>query len=238
MIEVQNLYKSFDGFNALNGLCVKVEKGSIYGLMGVNGSGKTTLIKHLTGVLRQDDGSVKIGGEEVYENENIKAKCAFIPDELFFFGNYTLESMAKFYAGVYPNWSKERFEKMCADFKLKKNGRISRFSKGMQKQAAFILAMSSCPEYLIMDEPIDGLDPIIRQKVWNYVVGDVADKQMTVLISSHNADELEGICDSIGLIAGGEMKLEGSLDEIKESMNGITLRELFIKVLGGEEYEA
>jgi ABC-2 type transport system ATP-binding protein len=221
MIEVRELSKNFDDFPALKTLTLHVGKGSIYGLIGVNGSGKTTLLKHLTGILQPDSGDVRLDGEALFENQDIKQKVAFIPDELYFFGNYNIRSMARFYSRVYKNWNAERFEAMLKDFALPENKRVGKFSKGMQKQAAFILAMSSMPEYLILDEPIDGLDPLVRRKVWHYVVEDVAERQMTVLVSSHNLREMEDICDSIGIMSKGSVALERELDDLKSDVHKI-----------------
>ena len=221
MIEVKELTKYFDDFPALQKLTLHVGKGSIYGLIGVNGSGKTTLLKHLTGILKSDGGDIRIDGEELYDNEDVKQRVAFIPDELYFFGNYNIRSMARFYSRVYRNWNAERFETMLKDFALPENKRVGKFSKGMQKQAAFILTMSSMPDYLVLDEPIDGLDPLVRRKVWHYVVDDVAERQMTVLVSSHNLREMEDICDSIGILSHGSVALERELDDLKSDVHKI-----------------
>ncbi len=221
MINVRGLCKKFDDFEALNNLNVNVEKGSIYGLIGVNGSGKTTLIRHLTGILKADSGTVQMDGQDVYDNIEIKQRLGYIPDELFFFGSYSLKSMSAFYQGLYPRWSSSRYEAMLDDFTLPERGKLSKFSKGMQKQAQFILTMSCMPDFLILDEPIDGLDPIVRKKVWKYVVDDVAERGMTVLVSSHNLKEMEGICDSIGILSGGEMKIERDLDELKSDIHKV-----------------
>ena len=221
MITVSKVDKSFDGFQALNALDINVKRGSIYGLVGTNGSGKTTIIKHITGVLRPDDGAITIDGEPVYDNEGIKARTGYIPDDLYFFSSYNLREMAAFYKQVYPKWNAERFEHMIAQFNLDKRRKISRFSKGMQKQAAFSLVMSTMPDVLILDEPIDGLDPIVRKLVWKYIVDDVAEREMTVLVSSHNLKELEGICDSIGILSHGHMVLERDLDDLRSDVHKV-----------------
>lgn len=221
MIEVRGLNKKFDDFEALLDLNLNVQTGSIYGLVGVNGSGKTTLIRHLTGVLRQDSGSVKMDGEEVYDNESIKKRLGYIPDELYFFNSYNIYSMSRFYKNLYPGWSDERYSRMMADFSFNNADRLSKLSKGMQKQAQFILTMSCMPDFLVLDEPIDGLDPVVRKKVWRYVVDDVAERSMTVLVSSHNLREMEGICDSIGILSAGSMKLERELDELKSDIHKV-----------------
>ncbi|HWQ77712.1 MAG TPA: ABC transporter ATP-binding protein [Anaerovoracaceae bacterium] len=221
MIKVTNLDKSFDGFAALSDLNLNVKKGSIYGLVGTNGAGKTTLIKHVTGILKPDQGEILIEGSPVYENIPIKERMGYIPDDLYFFSTYNLKESAKFYRSVYPNWNQNRYGHMVKQFELNEKRKLSKFSKGMQKQAAFILTMSSMPDYLILDEPIDGLDPIIRKLVWKYIVEDVAEREMTVLVSSHNLRELEGICDSIGILSKGKMMIERDLDELKSDIHKI-----------------
>lgn len=223
MISVAKVDKSFDGFKALDALDINVKRGSIYGLVGTNGSGKTTIIKHITGVLKADTGEIKIDGENVYDNEGIKERVGYIPDDLYFFSSYNLREMAAFYKKLYPKWNGERFEAMIKQFNLDRRRKISRFSKGMQKQAAFSLVMSTMPEILILDEPIDGLDPIVRKLVWKYIVDDVAEREMTVLVSSHNLKELEGICDSIGILSHGHMVLERDLDDLKSDVHKVQL---------------
>ncbi len=221
MIQVSNVDKYFDKFKALDNLSLNIRTGSIYGLVGTNGSGKTTIIKHITGVLRPDAGEIIIGGENICDNENLKRRIGFIPDDLYFFASYTLKEMAVFMRKLYPNWNEERFESMCRQFNLDKSRKLSKFSKGMQKQAAFTLNMSIMPDWLILDEPIDGLDPIVRKIVWKYIVDDVAARDMTVLVSSHNLREMEGICDSIGILTNGHLVMERDLDELKSDIHKI-----------------
>lgn len=221
MISVTNVNKAFDGFPALADLDLHVRKGSIYGLVGTNGAGKTTLIKHVMGILKQDEGAVTIEEEPVYENLNLKKRMGYIPDDLYFFASYNLKESARFYRSLYPNWNKDRYQHMVSQFELSETRRLSKFSKGMQKQAAFVLTMSTMPDYLILDEPIDGLDPIVRKLVWKYVVEDVAEREMTVLVSSHNLKEMEGICDSIGILSKGHMMIERDLDELKSDIHKV-----------------
>lgn len=221
MIRVNNVTKYFDGFPALQGLSLNVKKGSIYGLVGVNGSGKTTIIKHLIGVYRQDEGEILVSGENIYDNVAVKERIAYISDDLYFFGMYSLRGSAAYYKKIYPNWSDERYAQMIHQFGLDEKVKLSKFSKGMQKQAAFILAMSSMPEVLILDEPIDGLDPLIRRLVIKYIVEDVAEREMTVLVSSHNLKEMEDLCDSIGIINKGKMLIERDLDDLKSDVHKI-----------------
>ena len=227
MIRIENLTKRFGTHTALDHFSLTVPKGSIYGLMGLNGAGKTTIIKHLSGLLLQDEGTITIDNQEIFDNEALKERVLVIPDELYFFRGYNLVQTSAFYCKLYSRWDQGRFQTMISDFGLEAKGNISKFSKGMKKQAAFCLALSCHPDYLILDEPVDGLDPIVRRKLWHYIMDDVADREMTVLVSSHNAKEMEDVCDSIGIIAGGRMVFEGSLLELMPA----SIEELFIEKL-------
>lgn len=218
MIEITNLIKNFDDFRVLNGLNMKVPKGTIYGLVGPNGAGKSTILRHITGILRQDYGEVLVKGEPVFENPGIKSLIAYIPDDIFFFTQATIRDMMKYYRGIYPRFSPERYHKLLSAFELKENTKMRSLSKGMQKQAAFVLAMSCCPELLIMDEPVDGLDPVMRRQVWSILMADVLENNTTVLVSSHNLRELEDVCDRIGIINRGCMLLERNLSELQENI--------------------
>ena len=229
MIRVLDVTKRFEDTLALDGLTMTVPKGSIYGLMGLNGAGKTTIIKHLAGLLKEDEGDITIDGEYVMDNEELKKRVVFIPDDLFFFRSYSMKEMAAYFSRIYPAWDQERFEAMASDFQLNTGSNIGKFSKGMKKQAAFCLAMATKPAYLILDEPVDGLDPIVRHKLWHYIMADVADREMTVLISSHNAKEMEDVCNYIGIMSHGKMVLEGDLLE----MGDVSIESLFLEKLGG-----
>ncbi|MEG0431251.1 MAG: ABC transporter ATP-binding protein [Anaerovoracaceae bacterium] len=224
MINIKELTKDFDDKKfILNKVNLNIKEGSIYGLIGANGAGKTTLIKHITGLIKPNSGGVYVDGNNIYNNEVEKAKMAFIPDELFFFFNYNLQDMKNYISKIYQNWSEKRYKELVRLFNVDDNKILSKFSKGMQKQAAFILAMSTMPKYLILDEPIDGLDPIMRRKVWECVMEDVAERNMTVFISSHNLREIEGICDTIGIISRGKVLLEGELDDLKSDIHKIQI---------------
>ena len=223
MIEIKELKKSFGGFQALDGLSLTVPTGSVYGLVGPNGAGKTTAIKHLTGVYRQDSGEVLLDGAPVFENPVAKEKIAYIPDEIYFFPQAGIKDMAAFYKGVYPKFSEDRYRKLGEAFGLDEKAPIKRFSRGMQKQAAFRLAMSLMPEVLVLDEPVDGLDPVMRRQIWTLLLADVAERGMTVLVSSHNLRELEDVCDHVGIIHAGKTLVERSLSELQDNMVKVQL---------------
>ena len=216
MIEAKAVTKSFDGFLALNDLNMTVPKGSIYGLVGPNGAGKSTILRHLCGVYRPDSGVITVEGQPVYENPAIKERMVVIPDDVYYYGSASVREMMKFYRGMYPTFSMERFEKLAEAFpEVDAKRPIRRMSKGMQKQAAFWLAMSCCPDYLLLDEPVDGLDPVMRRQVWSLLMGDVAERGTTVLVSSHNLRELEDVCDHVGILSHGQVVIERSLSQLQ-----------------------
>lgn len=221
MIQVNSLVKTFDGFKALDSLNLHVEEGSVYGLIGPNGAGKTTIIKHLAGIYTQDSGDIKINGEGVFENNNIKKDMALISDDLFFFSTYSILETAKYYSQIYPNWNWERFESLKSIFKIDVSRRVRRLSKGMQKQVAFWLSICAMPKIMLLDEPVDGLDPVMRRNVWRLMLQDVAERSMTVLVSSHNLRELEDVCDHVGIMHNGKIVLEKALDDVKGNIHKI-----------------
>ena len=185
-------------------------------LVGEPDSGKTTLLRHLTGVYRQDSGSVTFDGQPVWENVDVKARIASIPDDWFYFMQAGLRDMMRFYRGLYPKFDQERFEKLREVFALDEKRPLRRMSKGQQKQAAFWLALCTMPDYLILDEPVDGLDPVMRRQVWSLILQDVAERGTTVLVSSHNLRELEDVCDHVGVMSRGKLLLEHSLSELQD----------------------
>lgn len=218
MIQVEDVVKNFEGFRALDGLNINVPKGAIYGLVGPNGAGKSTIIRHLAGIYRQDSGRVLIDGKGVYENPAIKSKIAYIPDDFYFFLQANIRDMMNFYKGVFPKFDVDRYNKLREVFQLDEKRSMRHLSKGMQKQAAFWLALSCHPEILILDEPVDGLDPVMRRQVWSLVMGEVAEQGATVLVSSHNLRELEDVCDHVGIIHNGKTVLEHSLSELQDNI--------------------
>ncbi|KYH34003.1 ABC transporter ATP-binding protein YtrB [Clostridium tepidiprofundi DSM 19306] len=223
MIKVKNVSKSFENIHALRNVTINVKKGSIYGLLGSNGAGKTTLLKILAGIYKQDNGEVLLNDESVFENENVKMRIAFIPDENYFFSQYTIKNMANFYESIYSTWNSERFEKFKDVFNIDVNKKINSLSKGMKRQVSFWLSLSTMPDIMILDEPIDGLDPVMRKKIKNLIIKDVAERDMTVLISSHNLRELEDICDHIGIMHKGNIIIQKELDDLKADVHKLQI---------------
>ena len=219
MIKVNEVSKSFDGFRALNGLSMSVEKGSIYGLVGPNGAGKSTIIRHIVGAYRPDSGTILVDGVPIYENPIAKSKISYIPDELYYFMSASTKDMMKFYRGIYPKFDDTRYNLLREAFpEVKETAPIRRLSKGMQKQSSFWLSMCCNPDLLILDEPVDGLDPVMRRQVWSLLMGDVAQRGTTVLVSSHNLRELEDVCDHVGILSHGKLLLQRSLNDLQDNV--------------------
>lgn len=219
MIKVTDVTKYFDDFKVLDNISMHVRRGTIYGLIGPNGAGKTTIINHINGVLTPKSGEITVKDEPVFENEKVKQTVLNISDDWFYYSTFTIKEMARFYRDIYPAFSNERYEAIKGIFKLDEKRQIRKLSKGMKKQVAFWLSLSAMPDVLILDEPLDGLDPVMRKQVLNLVIADVADREMTVLVSSHNLRELEDICDWVGIIHQGRMILEKPLDDLKGSVH-------------------
>ncbi|MCI1634693.1 ABC transporter ATP-binding protein [Bifidobacterium sp.] len=224
MIELRSVSKTFGTHHALTNIDMTVSTGSIYGLVGTNGSGKTTILNILAGVLRPDSGSVVYDGSPVYENPAVKSAMVFVPDDLSFLNGFTLKQAAKLFSGLYAGkWNDDLFSVCVTQFKLDCNMQIAHMSKGMRKQAMFCLSFARKPSYMLLDEPIDGLDPIVRRSIWELIVDAAADRGMTTVVSSHNLRELEGYCDSICAIKQGQVVVERDLDELKSDIHKLQI---------------
>lgn len=221
MIEVKDLSKKFDQIQALHQVSANIQKGSVFGLIGSNGAGKSTFLRLLAGIYRPDSGEILIDGESVYENEALKQRIFYISDDQFFFPNSNMEEMAQYFAVVYNKFSFERFRELTDLFRLDAKRKLNTFSKGMQKQAHIILALSCQPEYLFCDETFDGLDPVMRQAVKRLLADAVLEQELTPIIASHNLRELEDICDHIGLLHEGGVIFEKELDSLQSDIHKV-----------------
>lgn len=221
MIELNQVIKAFEQEKAVDGVSMHIHKGSIYGLLGSNGAGKTSLLKIIAGIYRQDRGTVRIDGAEIYENLDLKGRTIFMADAPTFFPQSTITHMAAFYRSVYPRWSDERFEQLASVFKLDVKRKLHRMSKGMRRQAAVWLGLSCMPEVLLMDEPIDGLDPVMRQQIKNLLFQEAAERQVTIIISSHNLREIEDLCDHVAIMHKGKIIVQKDLDDLKADTHKI-----------------
>lgn len=221
MIEVTNITKSFEDIKALDSVTASIQEGQVFGLIGTNGAGKSTFLRILCGVLKPEDGSVLIDGEEIYENERLKQNIFYISDEQHFFRGSTPKEMRDFYANVYEKYDKSKFDDLLKKFGLDENRKVSTFSKGMKKQLSVILGISACTKYLLCDETFDGLDPVMRQAVKSLFAAEMEDNGMTPIIASHNLRELEDICDHVGLLHKGGILFSKDLEDLKCNIHKI-----------------
>ena len=222
MIEVKNVVKAFGDFNALDGVNMNIQNGSIYGLVGPNGAGKTTLMNTLCGIYKPAGGEITVDKAPVFENNDIKKRIVYISDDVFYFHNSTTKSLKNLYKGIYADFDEKKFEEYAKYFpSINQNMNIRRLSKGMKKQVAFWIAICCNPDILVLDEPVDGLDPMMRHQIWGLIINEVSEREMTVLISSHNLRELEDVCDTVGIMNKGKIFLEASLDDLKTQLSKI-----------------
>ncbi|WP_370640520.1 ABC transporter ATP-binding protein [Salipaludibacillus sp. CUR1] len=223
MIIAETVNKQFDDLQAVRNLSLTVRKGSIYGLLGSNGAGKSTFLKIIAGVYKPDNGKVTVNGMGVYESPDTKQTVLFISDHPYFFHLASLHDMAKFYSGVYERWNEKRYNQLVKHFRMDQKKRLNRLSKGMQRQAAFILTLSAMPDVMILDEPFDGLDPVIRQQMKNLIMQDVAERELTLIVSSHNLREMEDFCDYVGILHEGSLLFERDIDELRSDVHKLQL---------------
>lgn len=219
MIQVGRLTKKFQTHTALNQISVSVQPGSVFGLVGSNGAGKSTLLRTIAGIYKPDSGTVAIDGTPIFEHPSVKNDIFFISDFPYFIPQSNMKEMAKFYASMYSNWSHERYRELCHLFPIEEKMKISSMSKGMQRQVALICALSTQPKVLLMDEIFDGLDPVMRQLLKKLLAREVSERNITVMIASHNLRELEDVCDHVGLLHQGGVVFEQELDGLKLNLH-------------------
>lgn len=221
MIELTGVTKKFDDVPVLNDITLKIESGTAYGLLGSNGAGKSTILRLLSGIYSAEDGTIKIDGEDIYDNPNAKQRVFFINDETVQFGNMTLKELKNYYKGFYPNFSEDIFEKLRKKINLPIDKSMNKFSKGMKRQAVVITGLASCCDYLLLDEAFDGLDPAMRIIVKHMLVDAMLDRNLTTIISSHNLKEINEICDSAALLHNGKIIFDCELDSLHRNIHKI-----------------
>ncbi len=221
MIEIKNVKKTFDKVQAVDGISLEIKEQTVFGLLGTNGAGKSTLMRMIAGVLKADKGSIKVDGQEIFDNPAAKSKCFYVSDDQFFYPNATVGDMERFYGIVYPKFDHEKFRNFVERFELPLRRKISTFSKGMKKQTSILLGVCSGTPYLLCDETFDGLDPVVRQGVKSIFANEMEERGLTPIIASHNLRELEDICDHIGLLHKGGVLLSKDLEELKCNIHRI-----------------
>jgi ABC-2 type transport system ATP-binding protein len=218
MIEISNVSKAFGDVQALKDVTLAMKEGEFFGMVGTNGAGKSTLLRMVSGVLKPDCGEILIDGEHVYDNERIKNRIFFIPDDPYFLPNSTADDMADFYYSTYIGFDKNIYKYYMNKLGLATNRKISNFSKGMKRQAITILALSCRTDYIFFDETFDGLDPVMRRLVKDEIIKDTRERKTTVVITSHSLRELEDVCDQLTLLHKGGVIFESDVKNLKTSL--------------------
>lgn len=223
MIQINNVTKKFTDITALEDVNIHIPKSSIYGVLGSNGAGKTTLLKLIAGIYTAEAGTVEVNQQPIFENIALKKNIIFIPDIPYFLPQYTVKQMAEYYERIYPSWDQKTFERLGKVFQINLNKKVARLSKGMQRQVAFWLAFSVKPDLMLLDEPMDGLDPVMRSQVRKMLIENVAEREMTVVIASHNLKEVEDICDIVAIIHQSKLLFERELDELRTDIHKLQI---------------
>ncbi|MBO5196629.1 MAG: ABC transporter ATP-binding protein [Clostridia bacterium] len=223
MIRIDSVTKDFEEVRSLDKVSVLIENGSIFGLIGSNGSGKSTLLRILCGIYKPTDGDVVFDGMPVWEDPAVKQNIVYLSDDQYFLPHCTIYDMMQLYKSVYPTFSDEKYKEYLNLFGLDDKRKIATFSKGMQKQASFLLGLSCRTQYVLCDETLDGLDPVMRRTVCKIVAEEVADRNITVIFASHNLKEIEDICDHVALLHKGQLLFEAGLDDIKLGIHKIQM---------------
>ncbi len=218
MIQIKDVSKSFNNVKILDKLNCTITDNCIYGLVGANGSGKSTLLRLINGIYKQEEGTITMNGEELFNNATLKQKIVFVPDDLFFYPGYTLKDMFQFYQALYPKFDEEYAVSLAKMFKLDQNRKISTFSKGMKRQCALIASLATNAEYMFFDETFDGLDPVVRNTMKKLIAKKMSEQNTTIIMTSHNLRELEDICDRLGLLYKGGILFESEIDNLKTNM--------------------
>ena len=231
MIKIEGLSKAYDKDKVLDNLNCEVKDNCIYGLVGANGAGKSTLLRLINNIFLPDSGHITVDGEEVNDNEKLKQKMVFVPDDLYFYPSYSLMDMAEFYKAMYRDFDMNYVINTANTLKLNPNAKISSFSKGMKRQCALICALATNAKYIFLDETFDGLDPVVRKYFKKLLSDAMSKKDTTIIMTSHNLRELEDICDNLGLLYKGSILFESDIDTLKTNMFKvqISLKEDFDK---------
>ena len=215
MIEIRGCSKAFGTLMAVSKVSLEIGEREVFGLVGSNGAGKSTLLRMIAGILKPDEGEIKIDDMAVFDNEKAKEQVFYISDDCYFPTNYTALDMAAFYQLHYPKFEKQRFAKLMNQFQLDERRKVGSFSKGMKKQLMVLLGISAGTKYLLCDETFDGLDPVMRQAVKSLFVSEIMNRDFTPVIASHNMRELEDVCDHVGLLHKGGILLSRELEDMK-----------------------
>ncbi|WP_027965358.1 ABC transporter ATP-binding protein [Halalkalibacillus halophilus] len=223
MIDVKDMSKTIHQTEILKDVHFQVHPGTVTGVVGRNGAGKTTLLRLISGILEPSTGVVEVNQNNVFKNPEVKHNIVFVPDSTDALKTYSIKEIVKFYQVVYPNFDEDYYYGLLERFNFKKTGKIKQFSKGQKALFSLILAFSTNASYILLDEPTDGLDVIIKKQILQFIAEQVSEKDVAVIISSHRLDELERMADHIVVLKDGAVDSEMSMDNLKEQYRKVQI---------------
>jgi ABC-2 type transport system ATP-binding protein len=225
VVAVKSLTRRFGRKTALDSVSLEVPRGAVFGLVGANGAGKTTLIRHVLGLLRAQDGSVRVSGRDpVADPVGVLSRIGYLAEDNDLPGWMTIAELMRYTEAFFPGWDRAYAERLRRDFELDLNQKVKHLSRGQRSRAGLIAALAYRPELLVLDEPSSGLDPIVRRDILGAVIRTVAEEGRTVLFSSHLLDEVERVSDHIALLVQGKLAFCGQLEDLKARHHRLTVR--------------
>lgn len=222
-LSVAGLSKEIGGRQIIQEITFEWAPGEILGLVGRNGVGKTTLFRSMMHHYVPEAGHVTVDGQDIQQVPSRQQQLFFIDTQYNFLSNYRLWELPDFFKAVYPRFDEQRFTALLAEFKLDRNSQYRRLSKGMRALVNLVLALTSNATYIILDEPFDGLDVIVRENIASMVIDEVADQQKGFLISSHDLNELDGLSDRVLLLKNSKLVRDYNLEDIRAKAKKIQL---------------
>lgn len=226
VIEIEDLRKSFGNYAALDGLSLRVPQGSVFGFLGRNGAGKTTTIKHLLGLIKADHGSAHIFGQPAADpgaSVGIRSRIGFVTEDKDLYPYMTVDGIIRFVRPFFAGWRSDLEQRYLEIFDLPRDRRIAQLSKGMRSKLMLLLAISHGSELLILDEPMDGLDPTAVEQLLRELVAVAAEQGTTIFFSSHQLPDVEQIADHIAIIDRGKTLICAELDDLKANYQRLNL---------------
>lgn len=218
MIEIKNISKSFDDIKVLDDISCIIKDGAVFGIVGSNGAGKSTLLRMISGVYDIHSGTIAFDGTILEDRIDSIPSLLFLSDEVYFESADTIDIVTKRYKNIYKDFNEEKYKKLLGIFELNITQRMMKLSKGMKKQVFLSIALSSNVKYLLLDETLDGLDPLMRINIKKLIFDETMKNNMTTIVTSHSLKELEDICDGLAMIHNGKIVIQGDLDEIKRDL--------------------
>lgn len=224
-IEVSRVTRMFGAKTALNDVSLTVPTGGVFGLIGGNGAGKTTLIKHLLGMLRAEQGTVRVFGQDPIANPvGVLGRIGYLSEDRDLPDWMRVRELMNYTQAFFPNWDERYAEELREAFDLNPDARIKTLSRGQRARAGLLAALAHRPPLLVLDEPSSGLDPVVRRDILSAIIRTIAEEGRTVLFSSHLLDEVERVADHVAIIHQGRLLLTASMEDVKDRHRRMTLR--------------